>query len=127
MEFSYLNSKGEWVCSDFKEGDRVIFFYKGFVKKQYILQPLPTVVRLLEDSLIGYQDKLWFSPGESISAYIHSPNSFSAKLCRHGFHKEVVSYIGDFDSYQQNVPDGFFVESGLSWVPDVFLLIPPRM
>ena len=43
VEFSYSNSKGEWVCSDFKEGDRVIFFYKGFVKKQYILQPLPTV------------------------------------------------------------------------------------
>lgn len=97
-------------------GKGIVRFRKpGYVTKDYRAAELPVKVRLLEDQLIGYQSKLWFQPGETIEAYIHSPQKYSACLCRHGETKERVLSLGEFPSQEQKVPDGNFVGSGLDW------------
>jgi N,N-dimethylformamidase len=114
-EVTYSNYQGLWKLLSFKDEDRVIFSKAGFVSKEYNADPLPEVVRLLDDQLIGYQKKLWFLPGEEVEAYIHAPVEFSAILYRHGLYKEAVLDLGTYKKFSQNIPDGYFVESGLNW------------
>lgn len=87
----------------------------GFVSKNYKSAELPDHIRLLEDQLIGYQDKLWFEPGETVAVYVHAPSSFQATLYQHGLHKKDAGFEDSYSAYRQQVPDGAFVEAGLSW------------
>ena len=109
------DAEGRWQLSGFEAGEHVVFSLHGFVSKTYSCAPLPELVRLLEDRLIGYQDRLWFVPGEEVTVCVHAPRSYSARLYRHGFHKTRVLDLGSFDAHRQNVPDGHFVETGLTW------------
>jgi N,N-dimethylformamidase len=89
----------------------------GYVSKHFDSTDLPDHVRLLEDQLIGYQEKLWFEPGEEVAAYVHAPGSFSATLFRHGLNKTNAGYREQHPAHRQQVPNGAFVENGLSWEP----------
>jgi N,N-dimethylformamidase len=102
---------------------RVTFAADGYVEKSFS-SDLPAVVRLLEDCLIGYHNKLWFKPGENVTAHIHSPVPYSAVLYRHGLDKTVVADYGDRPEKCQNVPDGYFVEDGLEWYGSLSYTVP---
>lgn len=109
------NEDGKWSINNINDYSKIIFYKKGYVKKVYEIKQVPNIVRLLEDKLIGYQQKLWFNPGEEVSVYVHSPEEYSAKLFRHGLEKELILDLGNFKAQQQQVPDGYFVENGLEW------------
>ena len=106
---------GKWQIADLNSEEIIRFQKSGYVMKEYRATELPTKIRLLEKQLIGYQSKLWFQPGETIDVFIHSPQKYSARLCRHGETRERVLFLGEFPPQQQQVPDGNFVESGLDW------------
>jgi N,N-dimethylformamidase len=118
------NSLGEWQIQDLKDEDIVQFQKPGYVPKEYRAIELPAKVRVLENQLIGYQLKLWFQPGETIEAFIHSPANYSAWLYRHGKIKEQVLFVGEFPPCQQQVPDGDFVKNGLKWSTSIVYQIP---
>jgi hypothetical protein len=118
------NERGEWQLKNCEQSDRVSFVLEGFVTQTYVCPHLPEIVRLLENKLIGYQKRLWFIPGESVEAYVHSPVKFSARLFRHGLVKKVILDLGTFDPQIQSVPDGYFVETGLDWKPNFAYTIP---
>ncbi|MBD3404264.1 hypothetical protein GF420_15350 [candidate division GN15 bacterium] len=96
----------------------------GFVPKELVAAELPSVVRLLEDRLIGYQPRLWFQPGETTPVYVHSSSEFRARLYRHGLVKEMVADLGTFAPAVQQAPDCFFVEHGLDWKETLSYTIP---
>ena len=114
-ETVFSNERGEWRLSNFDANDTVLFSKDGFGRKTYRSGTLPDVVRLLEDRLIGYQERLWFLPGEDVTVFAHSPVAFSATLYRHGLNKEAVLELGCYGPCCQSVPDGYFVASGLAW------------
>lgn len=124
VEKVYTDEQGRWRIGRLSQGETVHFSLKGFVPKAFSGEPVPEVVRLLEDRLIGYQKRLWFVPGELVQVHVHSPESFSARLCRHGLVKEAVLHLGDFESHRQTLPDGFFVEIGLDWATSFAYTMP---
>ena len=81
---------GEWLIDSFEDGQTLIFSANGYVPKKYSSNP-GKLVRLLKDELIGYQDRLWFYPGDTVDVCVHSPNAYKASLYRHGNKKEVIA------------------------------------
>ncbi len=82
-------------------------------------------VRLLESRLIGYLDKLWALPGDLVPVYIHAPFPCQATLYRHGIKKQqCATAFRSCPAQLQAVPDGFFVENGLSWQVSFHMQIP---
>ncbi len=124
LEESLSDEKGQWEVRYIETGDTIIFESEGYVKKTFSPDNLPKVVRLLENSLIGYQKRLWFNPGETVDVFVHSPLRFSARLFRHGLQKECILDAGLFDRKIQNVPDDYFVENGLNWESTFSYKIP---
>ncbi|MBD3306749.1 hypothetical protein GF339_10015 [candidate division KSB3 bacterium] len=115
LEETRSNDHGEWKLRQMIPGDEISFHAENFVPKTFRHPPLPQVVRLLENRLIGYQERLSFLPGETIDVYVHAPTPYSAQVFRHGFLKEQVLALGMFKPHCQHIPDGYFVETGLNW------------
>jgi len=82
------------------------------------------LVRLLEDKIIGYQDKLWFLPGETVSVYVNSSQRFSAQLYRYGYRVQKVLELGTHSPCLQQVADRLFVAEGLDWHETIQYKIP---
>lgn len=119
------NRRGEWALMTDHNFDIITFEKSGYVRKAEVVKlDFPKLIRMLEDSIIGFQDKLWFNPGEKVSAYIHSNSEFDAKLIRHGFKNEEVLKLGSFSESIQDVPNGFFVADGLNWRETIQYQIP---
>ncbi len=103
---------------DSEKVHRVVFEKTGFIKKEIIVgKSFPKIIRLLEDEIIGYQDRHSFKPGEEITAFISSRDNYKAELLRNGLKVENVMQIGSFKAILQEVPDRFFVDTGLEWQP----------
>lgn len=124
LEITYSDEQGAWQLNSFGPGERLIFSLNGFTTKKYRYDHVLNLVRLLENRLIGYLKKLWFIPGELVEAYIHSPEPFIARLFRHGYQKKCIKDLDKFDMQIQQVPDSFFVESGLNWKKTFTFSIP---
>lgn len=118
------NSNGEWAISAPITGASLQFSKPGFISKSIPITETTDVIRLLEDRLIGYQDKLWFLPGEKVSVYVHSSAVYSATLYRHGIKKQQLYESRDNQEQIQNVPDEFFTEDGLNWNQSFMYQIP---
>lgn len=124
------NFNGEWEFQldlGFKP-DTISFKKDGYVEKELQLKEnLPSIIRLLNDDIIGYLDKLWFKSGETVTVYAHSSKSFSAELFRHGLNKSSCLQLGDFEPIQQEIPNDFFVENGLDWKTSFQFNIPKEI
>lgn len=120
------DAQGRWSIEnrDLPRTGTLHFEKEDFVPKSYTVDSVPETVRLLENRLIGYQDRLWFHPGEEVTAYIHAPESYDATLCRHGLKKAVVEAFPGNAPQTQQVPDKNFVENGLHWEPGLTYRIP---
>lgn len=118
------DEQGQWEVSKVPKEGGIVFRKPGFVEKTFSIGKIPALIRLLEDKLIGYQDKLWFKPGETVRAYVHAPESFQATLYRHGIQKTKLLTRGKQPDFAQVVPDGLFVENGLRWEPNFSYRIP---
>ncbi len=119
------DKNGKWKFQKTEDCYQIEFSCTGFLSKMYQdFDKLPPVIRLIEDNLIGYQDKLWFLPGEMISLYVSSSIDYTAKLYRHGIDKKCILDLGLHHAETQQVPDTFFVENGLSWQPSLHYKIP---
>jgi hypothetical protein len=124
----HTDKKGRWSINIDEKADHLVFEKTGYSTKSLTINNgLPTIVRLLEDSIIGYLDKLAYRPGENIKAYIHSNEPFRAQLIRHGLKSEVITELGVFKPNTQNIPDGFFVTDGLSWKETFSYVIPENL
>lgn len=125
IDSTYSGKKGYWSVNVDERISKIIFEKKDYVTKQLSIDNgFPVVIRLLEDSLIGYLDKLWYRPGETLKAFIHSGHPFQAKLIRHGIESKVINILGEYPSVNQNVPNGYFVTDGLSWSQTLDFIIP---
>ena len=106
----------------------VSFEKDGFFNKELVVgKSFPKIVRLLEDKIIGYQDRHNFKPGEKITAYINSKDDFKAELFRNGHKVEYIMKIGSFKATPQEVPDNFFVDVGLEWKPSLQYHLPEEL
>jgi hypothetical protein len=114
VEQSITNLNGEWSISALCEGQYLRFTADGYVSKVYNKDP-GSLVRMLKNEIIGYQDKLWFNPGEIVDVYIHSPYKYRATLFRHGLQKEEILKFENLPEQTQQVPDSYFVDYGLNW------------
>ena len=106
---------GYWQLNSDKQAGYLHVDASGYIEKNIPAQALPHVIRLLEDKLVGYQDKLWFQPGETINVYVHSSIPYCARLFRHGLEKKFILDLGEREQLIQSVPDGCFVDKGLDW------------
>lgn len=84
-------------------------------KKISLLDNNISLIRLIENEIIGYINSVSFNPGDSFPVYVHSITEYYVELIRHGITNEVIENIGTFQSCIQEVPDEFFVEFGLNW------------
>ncbi|MGM0589831.1 MAG: N,N-dimethylformamidase beta subunit family domain-containing protein [Bacteroidota bacterium] len=112
---SVTEEDGTFRFERLESGHEVRIEADGHISKHFQISDIPDHIRLLEDELIGYQDKLWFEPGETIQVRVHAPHPFMATLYRHGQTKEPAGYQQSHSAYRQTVPDDHFVESGLNW------------
>ena len=87
---------GSWDFDITVPWQRVVFSHDDFVEKTYSPKDkLPEIVRLIKKELYGYQNKLWFLPGENINLHVHTPYEYNATLYRHGINKEKILDLGD--------------------------------
>ena len=110
------DEQGKWQISQSENITYISFSKEGYIKKTLIVDQIrlqPT--RLLEDRIIGYQQKHFFKPGETIKAFVSSSAKFNAELIRHGYKISKVMDLGNHEPSYQELPDGFFVETGLKW------------
>jgi hypothetical protein len=108
---------GQWSFNDVS-GIAWLRFHKAGYGTKLVAPQEPTLgVRLLEDRVIGYQNKLWFYPGESAQVFVHAPATYRARLFRHGMHKQLVLDLGERPPQRREVPDAKWVADGLPWTP----------
>jgi len=115
ISLSITDKQGVACLSDLGEDEVVQFEKEGFVLKSIKGGQLSGMVRLLENRITGYQDRLWACPGENVNVHAHAINRFSVKLYRHGIEKSMILDCGTYEASIQQVPDNFFVENGLEW------------
>jgi len=123
-EKSRSDRNGRWQITGPGPGESLRFSKTGFVTKTFSNSKIPDIIRLLDDRLIGYQNKLWFQPGENVEVQVHSAFRYKAILYRHGVEKLPVIRILDLSSQIQQVPDGYFVDTGIAWEKSFSYLIP---
>ncbi len=125
LSTAYTYKYGEWELSLSENAYSFKFEKLNYVSKEIVTsEDFPRLVRMLEDNLIGYQNKLWFYPGEEVTAFVHSNSNFNAKLVKHGLNNKDILNLGSFPDATQNVPDGFFVDRGLDWKDTIKYKIP---
>lgn len=117
-------SQGRWRITVPDEARVLCFEASGFVTKRYAVADVPVLVRLLEDRLIGYVERLWFTPGEKAVVYAHVPHDCRLSLCRYGDKVENVLEPVELPAMAQQTPDGLFVDRGLCWRPSAEIVIP---
>ncbi len=121
----YSEESGQWCLVDeFSSDLSVKVSLPGYQSKYYSIGTLPDKIRLLEQSLIGYQKKLWFYPGENVCVFVNAPEEFSGVLFRHGLKKERIFDFGIYPAQQQSTPDNHFVDQGLEWNESFSYQIP---
>ncbi len=102
------NSQGLYRIENEKIKRKLRFEKDGYVPKEYREEELEDgkVIRLLEDKIIGYSNKLSYYQEETAFFYIHSPNKFRAELVRYGYETEVVKTFEEQPVVTQQVPVG---------------------
>ncbi|MDR8394066.1 hypothetical protein NC796_23130 [Aliifodinibius sp. S!AR15-10] len=118
------NENGHWEVTEELNRGALRFEKTGFASKRFPVDEVPDLVRLLEDKLIGYQDRLWYHAGNDIKAYIHAPEPYEATLYRHGLKKEKLLTVENQPAFTQEIPDGLFVKDGLDWETSFSYQVP---
>ena len=125
MDQCLSDENGVWSLSLTEGAQEVRFEKEGYAPKQIPYRDaFPKLIRLLENETIGYQDKLWFLPGETVHARIHSPQPFEARLFRFGLAVKEILNLGEYPATAQDVSDHVFVQEGLNWTKTVAYAIP---
>jgi hypothetical protein len=121
------NTSGAWRFDGLAGVAWLQFHKPGFGTRLVAHQDVGPWVRLLEDRIIGYQNKLWFYPGEGAQVFVHAPTPYRARLFRHGMNKELVLDLGERRPHRREVPDSRWVASGLPWTPSWEYLVPANL
>ncbi len=121
-----LFSNGKWQVDAYDSSVTIYFSAEGFCEKSYKLHELPEMIRLLESKIIGYQEKLWYKPGEQVNVFVHSVDSYSVTLYRHGLLKQEILTLQNYEAQIQKVQDEHFVENGLTWARSFTYTIPEQ-
>jgi len=119
------NYLGEFSIKNYSDLFKIRFIHTNYIIKE-INFPFNfiTPIRLLEKKIIAYQDKMSYCPGSIVKVYVNSQDTFSAVLFRNKIENELAINLGIFPPKLQVVPDGYFVEEGLSWIPSFEYTIP---
>jgi len=118
------DADGRWGPLDCETGEWVHFEAEGFVSKRFLSDDPPPLVRLLENRLCGYQDRLYYRAGDRITVHWHGPNAVTPRLFRHGIEKALIAEWPQQDPHSQSVPDGYFVDRGLDWTFSFEYVVP---
>lgn len=125
LEASFMSDKEGRFQFDSAKVSRATFDKPGYISREITIgKSFPKIIRLLEDEIIGYQDRHSFNPGEEVTAYINSSHPYQAELFRNGLTVDSVLQIGSFKPMVQEVPDRFFVDTGLDWMPSFTYRLP---
>ena len=112
----YSDESGFWSLIDNAEISKIRFQKKEYATKEINkTNEIPKIIRLIKNRIIGYTEKLWFSPGEKIRFHVHSISEYTAQLYRNGFKTEKLIDFGIQKPHCQTVPDSYFVADGLNW------------
>ncbi len=119
---------GRWQIKVVSELESLLFMKEGYLQKQVNVKKADRIkVRLLEKTLIAYQERLWVKQGEEVSVYVNSEKSYRAQLLRHGTKTKTVIEFGPFPPCHQEVPNGNFVDKGLDWKKSFSYVIPSNV
>ena len=119
------NALGQWQIKWMIELKNLNFIKGGYLSKRVSVETADGIkVRLLEKTLIAYQERLWAKQEEKVSVYVNSQNSYQARLLRHGIKTETVADFGPFPPCRQEVPNGNFVDKGLDWKESFSYVVP---
>lgn len=110
------DKKGFFEIQRIPGSEKLVFDKDGYLTKSVDINSNELLlIRLLEDSIYAYTDKLSYKHGETVNVYVNSPTNYSCSLIRNGLKREIISEIGNYSAIHQSIPDGLFVEDGLNW------------
>ena len=119
------DKKGFFEIQRIPGSEKLVFNKQGYLAKSLNINSDKVVlIRLLEDTIYAYTDKLSYKAGEIVNVYVNSSASYSCSLIRNGLIREIISEIGNYSAIYQSVPDGLFVEDGLNWEKAFSFYIP---
>lgn len=116
LQQSHTNANGKWQLDSSDEVfEHVEFSKEGFATKKVPISDLTNKIRLLEDRLIGYSNRMRCTQGESVEVFAHCSEPYKAQLVRFGQERKAIGIATEHPPKTQSVPDEFFVDKGLSW------------
>ena len=118
------DSNGRWGPIEWRTAESVRFDADGYTSKSFTSSLPPPLVRMLEDRLTGYQDRLYYRPGDLVRVYWQSSGHVTPRLYRHGINKVLITEWGLQEPQTQSIPDGYFVDGGCGWKPCLEYVIP---
>jgi hypothetical protein len=118
------DAEGRWQLTVSETVAACEFSKIDFVTKTVPAERLSDCVRLLEDRLIGYQERFSARPGETVAVHVQAPTAYRATLYRHGQAWEHILDLGSRPPQAQQVPNSPFVAEGLSWQQSFSYRIP---
>lgn len=115
---TYTNKKGYFKFNNLSDPDsyNLLITKQGYCMKvveDKLQQDI--LIRLLEDTIYAFTDKLSYKPGEVVKVFVHSTTSYNCLLIRNGLKREVNLNLGSYPPLHQTVSDGLLVEDGLNW------------
>ena len=120
---TFSNNEGYWFLEERRKYHHIEFSKPGYITKK-IRNLNFRIVRLLENKLFLYQNKIWCRAGDYITAYVNSSTDFQARLIRKGLEEKQILDFGYQKRFLQSVPNKFFTETGLNWKKNFRYKIP---
>jgi hypothetical protein len=113
---TFTDKKGFYEIQLIPGAEKLVFAKDGYLTKSVDINSNELIlIRLLEDTIYAYTDKLSYKPGETVNVYVNSPTNYSCSLIRNGLKREFVYEIGNYPPIYQDIPNGLFVDKGLNW------------
>ena len=109
----WTGTDGTWTATASALPVSLTVRHTSFIEKT--VAPDAAEIRLLEDQITGYLDRLWSHPGNNMAVRVHAPRPYRATVFRHGLAKTAVAVLGEFEPLTQQVPDANFNEQGPDW------------
>ena len=126
LEQTSTDSQGAYTLTELPDRGYITFSHPDYTDKTVALSQLKSITRLLGNHIVGYQNRLGYLPGDTVQAKVHSTEVFSATLYRHGEKKERLWQSKAISPHVQQVPDSYFVSTGLDWKTAISYQIPER-
>lgn len=122
---TFTDKKGFHEIQHIPGTEKLVFAKEGYLTKSVNINSNELLlIRLLEDTIYAYTDKLSYKPDETVNVYVNSSISYSCSLIKNGLNRAIVSDLGNYPPIYQYIPDDLFVDKGVNWYKAFTFTIP---